>query len=437
MDIEKRLLAAFGRLQSVVERIDGEQPPNTVDIDHWTSADGAPAHLRGVPLVDRLVETVTFNDKVNRDSAQLLAGYRGTGKTTVLLQLRKRLADQGFVVIPVDAVQYHDVTADFTFETLLVSLAAAVGDAVRSLGPDVAAATTALTQRIRNLLGATVDLTKVVDLRGLQVALTSVPFSEQLRTRLSEQQGLLVEAFRMFFSEVIAGLHHARPVLLVDGLEKISAAIDETAKAYRRLTGIFVNHGAELAIAGLHVVYVVPPQCRLIAPNLNGYDWNIIPCVRLASQPPHRVRDEAGIAALTEVLAQRIEIDLFAPEALRYLVESSGGHLRTLLKLAAEVVKSALVRHGAGAGDVVPIQLAQARQTIAEFATLRRDTARGMRPVLAEVARTGDGRGVDANSVDQMAVALDLEHVILCRNGDVWYDVHPLVRSVLTEVAAL
>ena len=433
------ILDAFTKVDDVTERIDAIAPPSVVDIDGWKRArDGHPAHLRGPAPLQELLETIEIREATRQASSQLVAGDRGSGKTTVLLQLKQALTAD-FVVLSIDAADFREVSSDVTFESLLVTLVTAVGEAARGeIGDRSMNAITSFSSRLRDLLGAVVDLDKPLDLKVSRVQLRSgSPFSTRVKERLIERQGPLIELFRQYMADLVATLEGERPVLLVDGLEKISVVVDESANAYRALTGIFANHAAELAIANMHVVYVVPPQALVIAPQLTStFNVRTIPCVRISSPPPDRHPDTDGVAALTAVLAARVDLEvLFGSgdsEAVAELVLASGGHLRVLLLLAAATLQRAYAAAKSG-GLSLPIPAQLARESTAEFARHRRNSAKRIHPLLEKVATNGHIIGLSKEEIDLVAIALDQEHLLAYENGDTWYDVHPLVRPILAN----
>lgn len=435
------LIAAYTALGNTAERIDVSGiPTSVVDLDGWTRADGLPARLRGPSLRAALVQRIRLNDEVRLPSMQLLAGFSGTGKTTVLLQLSDELRQSGHIVLGVDLTKYVELTTEFSFEVLLVALAAGVAEAARvQIGAKVAAAATNFGRRLKEVLGSDVDLGDALDFKVLRVKLRSgAPFSDRLYSALANGQGKILQAVRDLFAELSALLNHAKPVVLVDGLEKISAPVDQTPAAYRQLTDIFVHHGREFGFDQAHLVYVVPPQCLALAPRLEHVQ--VIPSVRLIRRNVDSGGTESdpdGERALVAVLAKRFGVKaLFGDEnslALRALVRASGGHLRTLFKIATEVVGDALSRFDAGASNVLPILEADVNRVVSDWAALRRHTARPLTATLLEIDRRGDAAGLDRIHLDALTQCLDLEHVLTYRNGEIWYAVHPLVASLVAE----
>lgn len=70
-------------------------------------------------------------------TCQLFSGFRGTGKSTELLRLKRLLEEEGYVVLLADARTYHSLARDLTVEELMFIVAGAVGEtASEELGKD-------------------------------------------------------------------------------------------------------------------------------------------------------------------------------------------------------------------------------------------------------------------------------------------------------------
>lgn len=82
--------------------------------------------IRGGDWTKPLFDCITLARA--KDTAQLFSGYIGTGKSTELRRLQKRLQDAGYVVLLADAEQYHDLAHPILIEDLVVIIAGAFGE---------------------------------------------------------------------------------------------------------------------------------------------------------------------------------------------------------------------------------------------------------------------------------------------------------------------
>jgi len=123
-----------------------------------------------------------------RQSAQLLGGFRGTGKSTELRRLRRLLEGQGFEVVLCDMKHYLDMSTPIEISDFLISAAGALGDGLADI------VTTSYWQRAAELL-ARFEV-ELGDLEGecLKAGLREDPaFRRRLQERMKGDIGGLVE----------------------------------------------------------------------------------------------------------------------------------------------------------------------------------------------------------------------------------------------------
>lgn len=137
---------------------------------------------------------------------------------------------------------------------------------------------------------------------------------------------------------------------------------------------------------------------------------------------------QPGLQILERVTAARGEWPrLLTPGQLRRISAQSGGHLRDLLRILADVLRRATALPVAD--DIVDRALAAGRN---ELLPIAEEDARW----LARIAADHDVALPEIGSLPSLARFLDT-HLVLCyRNGEEWYDVHPLIREVVLGQAA-
>jgi hypothetical protein len=140
-----------------------------------------------------------------------------------------------------------------------------------------------------------------------------------------------------------------------------------------------------------------------------------------------------GVDALCEVVRRRIPVPrIFGDDEalLRKLAVQSGGHVRLLLTF----VRDALLRIKRSGLPVSALVLDRVLQRHREDA--ERNLWSERLPLLRDILAYGELPGMSRSQLPVLANLLDDFTVLCYRNGDGWYDVHPLVRDKLIELLA-
>ncbi len=206
-------------------------------------------------------------------------------------------------------------------------------------------------------------------------------------------------------------------VLLVDGLDRVRSA--ELAEM------LFVRNPF-LAEVNCRVLYAVPtymyyqPQ---FAPVRQAFQPIPFPNVRLRHREHAEERDEAGYAAMREVVHARLRYlnytpeQIIAPDALDELVSASGGLMRDLIRLMRDACVEAVI------AGVRRIEHEAAQKVVA---ALRRQYEAQLTPkyqaVLDEVRQTQ--RRTESPECDLLLLG---NFILSYSNRQIWYDVHSIL----------
>ncbi|MCP4657199.1 MAG: hypothetical protein GY856_17460 [bacterium] len=421
---------------------EGGRPEWYVPLDAWRDPQsGETISLRGrPPLVPRMVGSIEFcSHQPARRSAQLLAGFRGTGKTTELGRVADELRQQGdFAVLRFSAEQYHHMSDALTTEELVLVLAAGIGEAARDLGAPVLK-TKSIWQRIADFLFQEVQTQEVkvrwgpMELKGLLKG--GEDFRVDLHRLLGNKPDRLMNFLHDLVREVAGFVAPGQLVVLVDGLEKYYATTSRIGAAYEKVADVF-SHSAELLrLPSCHVVYTVPPYLAFVNPGISDrYEGSIhiLPSVRVHGSPPQRTPHGPGLRALEEILARRLDLDrLFGEQrktCVAELAAASGGHVRDLFHLMREVLLLAKGRFPPGLNEV--------REAVNLQANARDFLFRESCDLLQKIAGGGTLHALSREELGALANAMD-QYLVLCYwNGRPWLDVHPLVAERLGPFAA-
>lgn len=377
-------------------------------------------------------------------SIQLLSGFRGTGKSTELRRLRKRLRDGGYTVLLLDVEDYLNVAIPVDVSNFLMFLAGAIGEEIAKSGLLPEAERESYWDRFKAFLGrvgveeVTAKLGTPFGSLDIKTNLRSDPtFTKRLQDLMAGLLGPLVEDVNAYITSVVTRLRTQRPdttglVILVDSVEHIrGGSVNTVEEVQNSLETLFVTHSSKLRLPLCHLVYTVPPWLKVLAPNLPMlYEPGGIQVL-----PALKVRNEGAVApfqpgldALERVVHARGDWERLLGERslLDRLSMSSGGHLRDLLYMLREVIRRAETL------PIKPVVIDRViSQVTSDFLPIPDDDARW----LCKVALTHRAGLESVEKLPLLARFLDT-HLVLCYwNGHEWYDVHPLVRDIVREQA--
>ncbi len=391
-----------------------------------------PLHDDDHDPVARLFDTIEMSDV---ESVQLVAGFRGTGKTTEFSRLEKRLWESGYAVIRVDLDRYVDMHSPVDIRDFLLILAGAVSDRLtdeRLLGPEEGLEKS-FWERARGFLPSSIVpkefsvKTPVSDLKlALQIDAT---FRDEVRKAFSGRLGELVKQVRDHHEAIRTALakragREIKLVVVLDSLEHLRGNIGDAKEVRRSIEELFFTHSEHLGLPDTHLVMSVPAFLALRADNLAAQFVN----GQVQAWPAYRVQDRKGnrtpvIDRMISLVGRRSEGNLgrILPDqaALEKIILASGGHMRDFLNMLIEAIH--LAKRGVRP-DAAERVIAVAKRA---YMPLYKDEI----AVLKRVAETRDLRDINVTEQDHILRFLDAGLVLCYMNDDFWYDVHPLVRE--------
>lgn len=227
---------------------------------------------------------------------RLLAGGRGTGRTTELRRLARALEhDEDLVVLPVDLGRHGLFARAPTPEALRAKLSLEIREAAR------------------------------LELGRWQLPASSDPYD--------------------VVAELVEQLAPRRLLLLVDQFDALAVPPWEVARAHRGFAKLLQRHSHTFALPGCLTVYVVSDALVLANPGVARlYEhppW-FLPALRLWKERSCRGLEEEAARRLEQVLARWVDLDAlfrsYRPQHVRQLVELSGGNLGVLAQLLLTVL---------------------------------------------------------------------------------------------------
>ena len=373
------------------------------------------------------------------ESVQLLSGFRGTGKSTELKRLKQRLERADYQVFLCDAEDYLNLSTPVDVGDFLLAIAGAFSDAIdERLGEDPKREN--YWTRFSHFLNKT-----TVDMEGLSIgfkgtgikaSLKSDPtFKQRLQQRLAGHLGALVADVRAFLEECVKAIkvrfgEDCEVVLLVDSVEHIRGTFVNALDVQSSVESLFATHADKLALPYIHVVYTVPPYLKVRFGNVGSlYEpggLHVLPALKLHDRQGARL--STGYDAMERIVRARGDWQrlLGNRSVLDRLIRHSGGHLRDLLRLLAGTMLRA---------RSLPVPQGTVEAAIEQLRTEFLPIANEDAVWLAEIAEVNDAALDRIERLPDLARFFDT-HLALCyRNGEEWYNVHPLILEHVRDQA--
>jgi len=393
----------------------------------------------GVDVMAELATEIEFQDG---GSVGVFTGQRGTGKSTELRRLEAMLKDAGCSVVCVDMSEYMFMYKPVEVSDFLVSLCGAFSDAIEKLCGGWGPGQTGYWERFQNFLNSKVEL------KELGASLSGVDIKATLRTDLLFKQRLqdgarshvvqLIQDAHAFFADAVKQLRiqqgdlQRKVVLIVDSVERLRGDGSEANEmaVYESVRTLFFGHAESLRLPELHVVYTVPPYMSVLAAGpgllMGGAVTRRIYTTHIFKDRT-REEDPAGLALMRQVVALRHPdwSQLIQADALNRLAVSSGGDLREFFRLIRYCLPT--VRDDS--------QLPLSKQAVAVAENQARTE---MLPIpdeylswLQRISKSHAAELAVESHLPTLARFLDGRLVLIYRNGDDWYDIHPLLRGIV------
>lgn len=380
----------------------------------------------------------------SQNTCQILAGHKGSGKSTELWKLREQLehtVDGGekFFVVNVRADEHMDRN-DVDFPEVLIAL-------VRQLATELLNREGVKLQpgyfkdrwdRLKKLLKSEVKFDKLDLSEGmgkLAVMIKDSPDSRlEVRKFLEPDTNNWLHAANDVIGEAKKELEqkgYKNLVIVMDDLDKIVTRPHEsgfgTTTEY-----LFVHRASQLTEFDCHVVYTMPLELvyshheQTLEDQYAG-SIPVIPMAKIATKPPKSKAYSKGLALFREIIAKRLaeagaeHADLFKSKKIETdLIKLSGGQPTELMTLIREAIVS---------GDL-PIESAAVKRCQQDSErTYRRMLRPDHRPIMQQVKKTGAFQRTLENE-SAFHELLESRAILLYRNAEEWYALHPVLEDV-------
>jgi hypothetical protein len=377
-------------------------------------------------------------------TVNLVSGQRSSGKSTELRRLRKLLSDDGCVVFLCDMHDYINMTTPVEITDFFISIMGALSEEFyRRYGRNPSCQ--GYWERIVNFLKTEVKITKLTleagvdgSKAGIKASLKDDPtFKEQLQRKLRGHVARLVQEARDFAVSVVEKIREIegdpdkKVVYLIDSVEHIRGVGRDAELVYKTVENLFSAHAGSLHFDLLHVVYTIPPYLTPLAPGLGRYLGGgmvcYLPSVHILNRDGSA--DENGLDIMRRIVGCRYPnwLEIITREQLDRMALATGGDFREFFRL----IRGALLK------AVNTATLPISDSVIDEAANhLRRDMlpiSREDKAWLRKIAFSKDCELDSIAELPRLARFFDTSLVLNYRNGDYWYDVHPLLKPVIHD----
>lgn len=374
----------------------------------------------------------------------LFTGQRGTGKSTELKRLKRLLEEKGAVVFYVDLSEFILLTKEIEITDFLISVAGAMSEAVQTrFGGSPAGR--GYWERFWHFLHSEVvleDVTVKADLAKVtavevKASLKNDPtFKQRVQEASRGYVAKLVQQAHTFLGDAVdyvrqtTGNSDQKVVLLLDSVERIRGVGSEADKVFQSVRNLFFAHANHLFIPKLHVVYTVPPYLSVLAAGAGSLMGGAV-TRRLVSthifNGRTRERDPEGFKTLSKVIDLRFPEwrTVLSGDAMDRLAEASGGDLREFFRLIRYCLPSVQ-------GDSqLPLSGAAVQPAVESVRREMLPIPANLLRWLKRITETHETCLGDEKDLGMLAHFLDNRLVLNYRNGDDWYDIHPLLRDAV------
>ena len=391
------------------------------------------SHARGDQTITRL-RRLFERKPAGRHQHALFASHRGAGKSTELNRFAASIRNR-YLCLYLEANVEMDAN-EFSIEDLQLVLARAVEQQMREEGLALSAE---VLERVEAWFSETI-VTKTLgksylgEIRTSARATGGVPFFAELLANLtalfrveSEHRKQVKSALQQFPGTLTAHLNRLLDEAgkrLAESDRELLVIIDNMDRYPPRLIDHLLVQESD-RFRQLHCNMVLtPPISLLYKPTSQPLDalfkTEVMPTARLRNRwDDYREFSGPGREALLQALSKRIDLDRVMPDqtAQNRLVMASGGAIRELLEIAQLASLEP---------ETTPITAADVERVLERRRQKMRDRidANGWLPTLARIAQqkrlTEDPRCLDVL----------FQRFALYYNGELWYDVHPLIAEI-------
>ena len=374
-------------------------------------------------------------------NAHLLMGHSGSGKSTELYDLKRKLDKDGYPTIIIDFMAETDFHKASCWDIMLliteglcqiadahsdkVSLPKGTLEAVLNyLKRDETKVDEVGVHREAGVSGGISAATPAI-LKGLINAIASfrleVKANSASRTTITEKMEKRASEWITYIAEIsdnlVYGLSGKHPVLIFENIDKC-----RPEKALEILQYPYLSEMPFPIIYTLPISLSYDPRYATLKSN---YKAHVLPMIKISNDD--KSDNERGIETIREIVKLRANEGLFAQDALTHLIRKTGGVLRDLFECIIQSARRANRR------NAQRIEMEDANLALSLLSEeLSRQISMPDNKMLVNIYNDPSYR----EQIEDIQFLLNKTQglvILEYRNGKRWHNLHPLVADFLIK----
>jgi energy-coupling factor transporter ATP-binding protein EcfA2 len=392
--------------------------------------------------LDTLEELAALvEDSPSQSSKIIFSGHTGCGKSTLLAALGQKLHDRFFVVR--FSIANTIENADVNHVTILFAIALKIMDESEIQGVKIspkikesilnwfAKKTKTEEVKLAGQANVATDFLKLVGLKLQVDAVIRQEIKQEFERKVSELVAKLNE-----IAAIANGASGKNILVIIDDIDKLEIPV---------IRDVFINNIKALFLPNLQIIYTLPISAlhdKDIVPVLETETSDRIVPMRVLklykrgeSRHPDPTPVAEVVATLEKLLAKRIDLELFEPDALQKVIAYSGGVLREVIRIVQQSCRICLRQLRSLSEDADVSNLKISLTVVEEAANnLRLQMSRPLGKVDYEILKTVyQNYAPDDPRDSEFLGLLKGLPVLEYRNAREWHDVHPLLWQLVQE----
>ena len=386
-------------------------------------------------IILRLEDAV---ENAQADGKLIFAGHRGCGKSTLLARFSKQMMRQGYFVVYFSIAEMVPELSAIDHVNILYAIALSM---LRQASLSKVAVPETTATALREWFSTTHTQVSAEEIKGefgvgldffkfFTAKLRKEPsFRDEVKTTYEKRVSELASKADEIAS-LIQTTTKKQVLMVIDDLDKLDLSLVES---------IYKNNIGSLCLPRFRIIYTIPISAirnnevlaELTSARLPIQFLSVAKFFKkLDSHKPDAVPKAAIVQRFLDILAKRIPADLIQPETSQKIVLHSGGVVRELVRLAQRCCGECTFKLRLEP-DRTDLKIDDEILATA-LKDLRNEFARPLGSEQFALLQSVYEKFKPANAKsDDFLSLLHGLHVLEYENDDLWYDVHPIVVTLL------